>query len=116
MKSGSEYDAGFVIRTPTVPYGVSFRTFGVSFTSKTTLITVCSDTAKSESKSEPGFVISTHTTCYTDFQAILSIFIYQEGVEDADHDHPRVGIRFPQSGKVWATMLFRFRYRTILYA
>ena len=58
MKSGSESDDGFVIRTPKVLYGVSFRPFGAIFTSKKTLMTVCSDTAKSESKSEPGFVIS----------------------------------------------------------
>ena len=58
MKSGTKTDDGFVIRTPKVLYGVSFRPFGAIFASKTTLMAVCSDTAAAESKSEPGFVIS----------------------------------------------------------
>ena len=37
---------------------VKFRPFGPIFASKTTLMAVCSDTAKSELKSEPGFVIT----------------------------------------------------------
>ena len=58
MKSGSESDDGFVIRTPNLLQGASFRPFGPIFASKTTLMAVCSDTATSERKTEPGFVIS----------------------------------------------------------
>ena len=58
MRSGSETDDGFVIGTPKVLNGVSYMPCGAIFASKTTLMTVCSDTASSGSKSEPGFVIS----------------------------------------------------------
>ena len=58
MESGSESDDGFVIRTLNLLQGVSFRTFGVIFASKTTLMTVCCDTAKLVRKSEAGFEIS----------------------------------------------------------
>ena len=58
MKSGNESDDGFVTRNLKELYGVSFRPFGAILASKTTLMAVFSDTATSESKSEPGFVIS----------------------------------------------------------
>ena len=76
MKSGSESDDGFVIRTPKVLFGVSFRPFGTIFASKTTLMTVCSDTTTSERKSEAGFVISSpYYMLYPIFRPFGSIFV-----------------------------------------
>ena len=110
MKSGSECDDGFVIRTPKVLYGVSFRPFGPIFASKTTLMTVCSVTAVSESKSEAGFVISSPDyMLYPIFGPFGSIFVSKttlmtvcsdtaEVLESNEHRirnlHPRVTIGY----------------------
>ena len=48
MKSETKTGDGFVIRTPTLLYGVSFRPFGAIFASKTTLMSVSSDTTTTE--------------------------------------------------------------------
>ena len=58
MKSGSDTEYVYVLRTPTPLYGMIFSPFGAIFTSKKTLMTVSSDTATSEVESNAGFVIS----------------------------------------------------------
>jgi len=46
-------------RTPELLKGESFRQFGAIFTSKKTLMAVCSDPTASERKTDAGFVLNT---------------------------------------------------------
>ena len=79
-------------------------------------MTVWCHTAKSESKTEPGFVISTPDYVLDPiFSPFRALFFSKKTLMMPTMTIPMLGNRFPPSGNVWAKILFRLRYRTTLY-